>query len=97
MSDGHGLAGVVGGNGKWVSVSSLWTGDSFERAGRRLGAELLSGSLSPKAAASTWSPNAEVIGGELGGSLAQTPFWAAAAASRRREAPRQLTGSGGWP
>jgi hypothetical protein len=49
---------------------------------------------SPKVAASTWSPNAKAIGGELGGGLTQTPDWAAAAASRRCGAPRWLTGSG---
>jgi hypothetical protein len=45
MSDGHGLAGVVGGDDEWASGTSLWTGGSFKRAGRRLGAELLSGGL----------------------------------------------------
>jgi hypothetical protein len=54
MSDDHGLAGVVTGDGEWTSGSSLWTGGSFERAGRRLGAELLSGGL-----------NAEPQGGGL--------------------------------
>jgi hypothetical protein len=33
---------------------------------------------SPKAAASTWSPNAETISGELGDGLTQTLNWAAA-------------------